>query len=221
MRTREFNRVWLLVALLIPIVVIASVLAFRSYRMQQQIAAGIESARGALQNQLDGAERHNEGVSVQFQTFQIECLKEGLKKLDAVPPAGLSSPVPVFAYVRKFSDQEEIRFELFLEWVETGFEVSGFYVTDKAGDTTDCHDVFSWDGAAKEFLGPSALKCPYVGIITNASDETWWRGQRYGGRPIPYLARLPAIDYSNGEVRLGLLTKAGRAQSTIVVGFLE
>ena len=56
-------------------------------------------------------------------------------------------------------------------------------------------------------------------MITNASDETWWGGQRRGGWPIPYLAHLPLLDYSKAEVRLGLMTKAGREPSTVVVGF--
>ena len=85
--------------------------------------------------------------------------------------------------------------------------------------TTECPDVFRWDSDVKRFMDPSAIRCPFVCLVTNPSDETWWLGRAADQRRVPYLARVPALDYSKGEVRLGLLTKAGRGQSTVPVGF--
>ena len=104
----------------------------------------------ALTNQLVGEAEHFSGRS--YQRLAIACLARALSELDGAVGGELPRPVPALATVHEVSREGEARLELFLEWVEKDFDVTGFYITDQAGHTTDCPTVFSRDGAAREFL---------------------------------------------------------------------
>lgn len=217
MRILRSPRTWLFVGVLLACAF--GVMRWRELRLTADL---IERARDGLQDTVAFADRVDEALSPQIQEYRrlmSRDVREAIRRLDAAPPS-LPSPIPVFAVARDFMAGAD-RPNLVLQWVENGFKVSGFYVIDSAGRITDCPGVFSSNDLVKRTYPRSGFRHVPVGIVTNSSDEEWWRQRNASSEYPPWLVRLPPGYFSRGDVRLGLLTNAGREPDTIPVRYLH
>jgi len=198
-------QVWLVLGLLMATTMLTGC------HYEQPAALRLQAARSALQNQLSSVEQTNDGSSVC--RLLVECFKAALSKVDSLPENRLTSPIPVFAVVW----QKDNRLALQISWVEDGFDVSGFYLSDKSGKVTEYPGVIGFNRDQGSFLTDTAWRERWVPVILDTSDKSWKNQWVPGVDPPPIL--LPVLDYAKGEIRLGLLTKSGRESSTVTVGF--
>jgi hypothetical protein len=187
-------------------------------RERQQAALRVQRGRETLQSQLRAAEQNDNGSP--FRRFLVERIRDALTRMDELPGDRLPSPIPVLAFVNVGTAREDDRCSLGINWVEEGFVVNGFYLSDENGKVTDYPATLPWEPDDREFLARSetAWRENWVPVITDASDKSW-QNHRVGGRPVRPPVLLPRLDYATVHVRLGLLTRDGRVPSTVAVGF--
>jgi hypothetical protein len=178
-----------------------------------QAALRVANARSAMENQLAAVERNNDGSTAC--RIGVNCLKEGLRRLSDLPGNRLPSPIPILATVTR----KDRRLALQIDWVEDRFYVNGFYLVGKSGSVHDFPGTIFWNQSQIEFLGRTAWRERWIPVITTSSDRSWDGQWVSGVDPSPVV--LPTIDYSKGEIRLGLLTTTGREPLTVVVAFLN
>jgi hypothetical protein len=216
------NRSRVFVGIIIACVsTIAVTITIMHWRETHAITQRVTTARDDLRREIDVLEDIVDDSSVRSQEirrFHIGSINDVIQRLDA-GPIPLPHPIPVFAYARETAEGDP-RVELCLQWIENDFEVCGFYVSDHAGSVTDFPAALIMSESERRPYSRTAMRYGSIGIISDDSDAEWWRGMGRSGVNTPGLARLPPGYLNMGGVRLGLLTKEGRAPITTIVQYL-
>ncbi len=178
----------------------------------------VTRARSAMQSQLDSMKHNNDGST--FHRYLIESLEEGLRKLDALPGGKLAGPMPILAIRVGEETKEGERWALSFQWIEQDFDATGFYLVDTMGNVAEYANSFPWDRSDMDFLASTAWRETWVPLVTSVSDESW-QDEMAGRRRVHTPVVIAPLDFSKGDIRLGLMTKAGRKNSTVVVGFRD
>jgi len=189
------------------------------YKNKQQ-RLRIQVARSGLQSQLNGVEKNNDGSSLH--RYLIESFREGIKNIDRLPGGKLVRPMPVLATMlgQRTKEGEGKRWRLGFQWLEQDFDVTGFYLLDKTGNVTEYPAALDpWNSFEMKFLASTAWRENWVPVIADVSDKSTWQKERERAWPVNSPVVLPPLDFSKGDVQLGLMTKAGRVPSTVVIGF--
>jgi hypothetical protein len=142
-----------------------------------------------------------------------------MKKLDALPDGKLDRPVLLFATLSAPQTAESSdQWRLAIDWVEEDFSVTGFYLVDNDGNAAEFPDVVPWGNAEKSFFRSTAWRETWLPVIKDESDKSW-ENETVGGKPVRKPIVLTVSDFVDNQMKLGLMTKAGREPSTVTVAF--
>lgn len=143
--------------------------------------------------------------------------KDAIRKLDELPGDHLPNPIVLYAIMTRETSKGGERWYLSIHWLESGFDVHGFYLVDSDGKTFEAPNSLHTDKVDIAYYRDGLWRMDWATIIHDPADETW-SGLWAFDKPAPAPVCLPRLDYSKGDVRAGLLTSTGRTQP-VTVGF--
>ena len=118
--------------------------------------------------------------------------------------------------IAAIGENHEERWSLEYQWIEMEFSVTGFYLVDRRGKVYEFPDVYVLGQNERNLLANTDWRDGLIPVIRDKSDRAWENPKLQAHLP-PSL--LPDLDYTNGNIRLGLMSKAGREPATVEIAF--